>query len=114
MKVAAVLGVCLMVTFCAGTPSALAQCPTVTSVSPTIIGRALNPASTFIALPDNVPDGYYVIIDPSGIASRVQPAIARRMAERRERMTPEERERFRQGMRGRCGFGPSTSESKGQ
>ncbi|MBZ5650993.1 MAG: DUF3106 domain-containing protein [Acidobacteriia bacterium] len=39
----------------------------------------------------------------------------RRMAERWERMTPEERERFRQGMRGRCGFGPSaTSESKGQ
>ena len=31
-----------------------------------------------------------------------------------EHMTPEERERFRQGMRGRCGFGPSPSESKGQ
>jgi hypothetical protein len=31
----------------------------------------------------------------------------RRMAERWERMTPEERERFREGMRGRCGFGPS-------
>jgi hypothetical protein len=40
--------------------------------------------------------------------------IRRRMAERWEAMTPEERERFRQGMRGRCGFGPSTSESKGQ
>ena len=38
----------------------------------------------------------------------------RRMAERWEHMTPEERERFRQGMRGRCGFGPSTSESKEQ
>jgi hypothetical protein len=38
----------------------------------------------------------------------------RRMAERLEHMTPEERERFRQGMRGGCGFGPSTSESKGQ
>ena len=37
----------------------------------------------------------------------------RRMSERWEHMTPEERERFRQGMRGRCGFGPSTSESKG-
>ena len=36
----------------------------------------------------------------------------RRMAERWERMTPDERERFRQGWRGRCGFGPSTSESK--
>jgi uncharacterized membrane protein len=38
----------------------------------------------------------------------------RPMAERWERMTPEERERFRQGMRGRCGSGPSTSESTGQ
>jgi hypothetical protein len=38
----------------------------------------------------------------------------RRMAERWERMTPEERERFRQGVRGRCGFGPSSSESTGQ
>ena len=37
----------------------------------------------------------------------------RRMKERCENMTPEERERFQQGMRGRCGFGPSTSESKG-
>jgi hypothetical protein len=38
----------------------------------------------------------------------------RRMAERCEHMTPEERERFRQRMRERFGFGPSTSESKGQ
>ena len=30
------------------------------------------------------------------------------------RMTPEERERFRQRMRERWGFGPTTSESKGQ
>jgi hypothetical protein len=37
----------------------------------------------------------------------------RRMAERWEHMTPEERERVRQGMSGRCGFGPSASESKG-
>ena len=29
-------------------------------------------------------------------------------------MTPEERERFRQRMRERCGFGPSTSESQAQ
>jgi hypothetical protein len=36
----------------------------------------------------------------------------RRMEERYEHMTPEERERFRQGMRARWGFGPSTSESK--
>jgi len=38
----------------------------------------------------------------------------RRMKERCEHMTPEERERFRQRMRERWGFGPSTSESKGQ
>ena len=38
----------------------------------------------------------------------------RRMAEHCESMTPEERERFRQRMRERWGFGPSTSESKGQ
>ena len=38
----------------------------------------------------------------------------RRMFERWERMTPEERERFRQGMGARCGFGPAPAESKGQ
>ena len=38
----------------------------------------------------------------------------RRMQERCEHMTPEERERFRQRMRERWGFGPSTSENKGQ
>ena len=38
----------------------------------------------------------------------------RRMAERWEHMTPEERERLRQGMRGGWGCGPSTGESKGQ
>jgi hypothetical protein len=38
--------------------------------------------------------------------------VRRRMAERWEHMTPEERERLRQGWRGRCGFVPSTSESK--
>jgi len=32
---------------------------------------------------------------------------------RSKRMTPEERERFRQGIRRRFGFGPSASESKG-
>jgi hypothetical protein len=35
-----------------------------------------------------------------------------RMAQRWEHMTPEEREKFRQGMRGRCGFGTPTSESQ--
>ncbi len=38
----------------------------------------------------------------------------RRMEERCEQMTPDERERFRQRMRERFGFGPSTSENKGQ
>jgi hypothetical protein len=38
----------------------------------------------------------------------------RRMGERGEPMTPEEREKFRQAMRAGWGFGPSTSESKGQ
>ena len=36
-----------------------------------------------------------------------------RMRERWERMTPEEREKFRAGMRGRCGsFGPPAAEPK--
>lgn len=38
----------------------------------------------------------------------------RRIRERLGAMTPEERERLRQGIRGRCGFGPATSESRGQ
>jgi hypothetical protein len=37
----------------------------------------------------------------------------RRMIERWEHMTPEEREKFRQGMRGRCGsFGSPATEPK--
>jgi hypothetical protein len=39
--------------------------------------------------------------------------VRRRMAERWDHMTPEERERFRQGMRARFGFGQPSSESKG-
>ena len=38
----------------------------------------------------------------------------RRMEGRCGHMTPEERERFRQRMRERFGFGPSTGESKAQ
>jgi len=45
--------------------------------------------------------------------SNVRRRVAARIAERWEHMSPEERERFRQGIRGRCGFGPS-GESKGQ
>ena len=40
--------------------------------------------------------------------------VRRRVAERWAKMTPEERERFRQGMRERCGFDPTASEGKGQ
>lgn len=40
--------------------------------------------------------------------------IRRRMEERRKNMTPEEQGRFRQRMRERWGFGPSTGESKVQ
>jgi hypothetical protein len=39
--------------------------------------------------------------------------VRRRIAERWERMSPEERERFRDGMRGRCGFSAS-AEGKAQ
>jgi hypothetical protein len=46
--------------------------------------------------------------------SHLRRRITERVAERWDHMTPEDRERFRQGMRGRCGFGPSTSEGKGQ
>ena len=49
-----------------------------------------------------------------GFHSSGRSNVRRRMAERWEHMTPEERERFRQGMRRRFGFGPCTTESKGQ
>ena len=39
-------------------------------------------------------------------------AFRRRMHERWESMTPEEREKFRQGMRGRCGFGAPVAGNK--
>ena len=42
-----------------------------------------------------------------------RPNFRRRMEERCEHMTPEERERFRQRMRERFGFGPPASENKG-
>src|ERR1700688_5116020 len=43
-----------------------------------------------------------------------RPGFRRRMKERCDHMTPEERERFRQRMRERFGFSPSTSENKAQ
>ena len=41
-------------------------------------------------------------------------SVRRRMEERCRNMSPEERERFRQRMRERFGFGRSTGESQGQ
>jgi hypothetical protein len=50
----------------------------------------------------------------SNVRRRMKERMADCVGERWERMAPEERERFRQRMRERCGFDPSTSESKGQ
>jgi hypothetical protein len=50
----------------------------------------------------------------SSVRRRVADRLADRMGDRWDAMTPEERERFRQRIRERCGFDPSTSESKGQ
>jgi len=50
----------------------------------------------------------------SGIRRRIKDRIDERTAERWEHMTPEERERFRESMRGRCGFDPAAGESQGQ
>lgn len=44
--------------------------------------------------------------------SNIRRRISERMEERYAAMTPEERERFRQNWRGRCGFGPPAAESK--
>ncbi len=49
-----------------------------------------------------------------GVRGGGGPASRRRMAERWERMTPEERERFRRGICGRLGFAPPTTESTGE
>jgi hypothetical protein len=46
--------------------------------------------------------------------SNIRQRLRARMAGRWEHMTPEERERFRHGMRGCCAPGPSTAESPGQ
>jgi hypothetical protein len=50
-----------------------------------------------------------------GFRGSTRSNVRRRMAERWEHMTPEDRERFRRGIRARCGFGPpAASESQGQ
>jgi hypothetical protein len=50
----------------------------------------------------------------SSYRSVMRRRVADRMADRWEHMTPEEQERLRQGLRGRCGFSPPTSEGKEQ
>ena len=47
-----------------------------------------------------------------GIRGRVIERVSQRAAERMEGMTPEERERFRQRMRERCGFDPAPGETR--
>jgi hypothetical protein len=49
----------------------------------------------------------------SPLRRRMADRMADRLAERWDHMTPEERERFRQRIRERCGFDPSTGENKG-
>ncbi|MBI3403271.1 MAG: hypothetical protein HY048_17810 [Acidobacteria bacterium] len=47
----------------------------------------------------------------SNVRGRIADRMADRVAERWQHMTPEERERFRQRMRERCGFDPATGAS---
>ena len=46
-----------------------------------------------------------------GLHGSGRSSVRRRWAERWEHMSPEERERFRLGIRTRCGFGPSPGTS---
>ena len=55
-----------------------------------------------------------ILFGGSGGHGSVRSNVRRRMAERCEHMTPEEREQLRQRMRARWGFGPSIGESKEQ
>ena len=55
-----------------------------------------------------------ILFGGSGMRGSGRSNFRRRMKERCEQMTPEERERFRQRIRERWGFGPSTGESEGQ
>ena len=55
-----------------------------------------------------------ILFGGCGWHGSVRSNVRRRMEERCENMTPEERERFRQRMRARWGLGPSTGESKEQ
>ena len=48
----------------------------------------------------------------SAMRRRIADRMADRVAERWDHMTPEERERFRQRLRERCGFDPAASEGR--
>jgi hypothetical protein len=53
-----------------------------------------------------------ILFGGSGFHRSPRSRIRRRMAERWERLTPEQRERLRQGLG--CDFGPPAGESQGQ
>jgi MFS family permease len=55
-----------------------------------------------------------ILFGGSGRNGLARSRVRRRMRERWEAMTPEERERVRERIRARCGFSPSASESHGQ
>jgi hypothetical protein len=55
-----------------------------------------------------------ILFGGSGWRGHVGQNVRRRAKERREQMTPEERERFREGIGAHLGFGQSTGESKEQ
>ena len=50
----------------------------------------------------------------SHVRRRMADRMAERMGDRWDAMAPEDRERFRQRIRERCGFDPSARESKGE
>ena len=53
-----------------------------------------------------------ILFGGHGFRGSMRSNMRRRMEERCANMTPEERERFRERMRARWGFGPSATESK--
>ena len=55
-----------------------------------------------------------ILFGGCGMRGSARSRVRRRIAERYESMTPEERERFRKGMCGRWGIDPPPGESTGQ
>lgn len=60
------LPVVVLVSLAVAVPETRAQCPTVTAVSPRIIGRTINPASTYFNFNGDVADGETITIDSTG------------------------------------------------